>query len=122
MVASGGNLAALAATGMTSAASSVHVANFDCIAISPYPDLARKNARPLRPRHGTSGRASGVEFTRRRTLFRRAWPSERPEHAIQRRIADAEPVLLADEVVPQVILLDPASKACARLVGNMGDI
>src|SRR5579872_2053029 len=48
--------------------------------------------------------------------------SERAEHSIERRIADAEPVLFADEVMAQMVLLDPSSEACARRVGNVGDV
>src|SRR5271155_5856014 len=51
---------------------------------------------------------SGVEFTRRRALVPRIRSTERAEHAVQRRVTDAEPVLLADEVMAQMILLDPA--------------
>jgi hypothetical protein len=48
--------------------------------------------------------------------------TKRTEDVIQRRIADAEPVLLADEMMAQVVLLEPASEAGFRLVGNVGDV
>src|SRR5215813_5785905 len=41
---------------------------------------------------------------------------------IHRRIADPEPKLLADVMMAQVILLDPASEGRARLIGNMRDV
>src|SRR5579859_4854895 len=48
--------------------------------------------------------------------------AKRAEHAVKSRIADAEPVLLADEMVSQVVLLDPAPQPRSRLVGNVGDV
>src|SRR5450759_584060 len=48
--------------------------------------------------------------------------AEGAEHAVERWIADAEPVLLADEMMAQMILLDPAAEPRSRLVGNMRDV
>src|ERR1700733_6157153 len=46
----------------------------------------------------------------------------RAAEQIHRGITDAEPELLADVVVAQVILLDPAPEGRARLMGNMRDV
>src|SRR5262249_9502603 len=46
----------------------------------------------------------------------------RTAEQIHRRIADPEPELLADVMMAQVILLDPAPEGGARLIGNMRDV
>src|SRR6516225_6518553 len=46
----------------------------------------------------------------------------RAAEQIHRRIADPEPEFLADEVMAQVILLDPPAEGGARLTGNMRDV
>src|SRR5665213_1969353 len=68
------------------------------------------------------GLTSGIELAGRCALLRSIRSTKRAEQAIQRGIADAKPVLLADEVMAQVILLDPASEARLRLIGNVGDV
>jgi hypothetical protein len=72
--------------------------------------VIRKNAQVCGRLAAHLVRASVVELPRRRTLFRRIWPAERTEHTIQRRVADAEPVFLADEVMAQMVLLDPVTE------------
>ena len=46
----------------------------------------------------------------------------RAAEQVHRGITDAEPELLADVVVAQVILLDPAPEGRARLIGNVRDV
>jgi hypothetical protein len=40
------------------------------------------------------------------------------KHAVQRGVADAKPVFLADEMMTKVILLDPAAQPRSRLARN----
>src|ERR1700722_13657131 len=65
---------------------------------------------------------SGMEMAGGGALFAGGGSAEGAEHAVEFGIADAEPVLLADEMMAQMILLDPAAEPRARLVGNMGDV
>src|SRR3977135_3419393 len=66
--------------------------------------------------------ASGPELARGGAFFAGVGATKSAEHAVQRRIADAEPVLLADEMMPQMVLLDEAAQPGSRQIGNMGDV
>ena len=55
-------------------------------------------------------------------LLRGAGSAKRPEHAVQRGVANAKPVFLANEMMTQMILLDPAAEPRSRLIGNMRDV
>src|SRR5579862_5555357 len=90
----------------------------------------RNGSRTTRSGNGRTSSASStarlseasIELTRRAALFDLAWCAKRTEHGVKRRIADAEPVLFADEVMTQMILLDPSAEARSRLIGNVGDV
>ena len=76
--------------------------------------------RPLRDyRHA---RVSVVKFPRRRAASHVARGFVGAADEIHRRIGDAKPEFLADEVMTQVILLEPAADARARLIGHMRDV
>jgi hypothetical protein len=63
-----------------------------------------------------------MEIAGRRAFFAGAGTAKGAEQAVERGIADAEPVLLADEMMTQMVLLDPAPEPRARPVGNMRDV
>ena len=65
---------------------------------------------------------SGIKLARSRAFFAGVGSTKSAEHAVQRGIADAEPVLLADEMMAQMILLDEAAQLRARHIGNMRDV
>src|ERR1700680_1645260 len=65
---------------------------------------------------------SGMEIAGRGAFFAGGGPAKCAEGAVERRIADSEPVLLADEMMAKVVLLDPAAQPRSRLVGNMRDV
>src|SRR3979411_3059609 len=65
---------------------------------------------------------SGMEIAGGGALLRGAGSAKRPEHAVQRAVANAKPVFLANEMMTQMILLDPAAEPRSRLVGNMRDV
>jgi hypothetical protein len=66
--------------------------------------------------------ASGIEIAGRGAFFAGCGTAKGAEHAIKRGIADAEPMLLADEMMAKMVLLDPAAQPRSRLVGNMRDV
>ena len=49
-------------------------------------------------------------------------PRKVPNTPSSEGVADAEPVLLADEMMAQMVLLDPAAEPGPRLVGNVRDV
>src|SRR5271154_5488319 len=66
--------------------------------------------------------ASGMELARRRAPLRGLGIAESAKHEVERRIADAEPFLLADEMMAKMVLLHPAAHAGSRRIGNVRDI
>src|SRR6266849_8737244 len=68
------------------------------------------------------GLASGIKIAGGGALFRGGGSAQRTEHAIKGGVADAKPVFLADEMVAQMIMLDPAAEPRSRLIGNMRDV
>ena len=64
------------------------------------------------------GVASGKEIARAGAFLIGARSTEGAEHAVEGGIADAEPVLLADEMVAQMVLLDPAANYEKRRQGQ----
>src|SRR5882672_12344752 len=68
------------------------------------------------------GLPSGMEIAGRAALFGGTGSAKRTEHAVQRGVADAKPVFLADEMMTQMILLDPATEPRSRPVWNMRDV
>ena len=86
--------------------------------------LAALQARgtPSGPHSLQESFSSGIEIAGCAAFLGGGGPAKRAEHAVQRRIADAEPVLFTDEVMTQVVLLDPAPEPRSRLVGNVGDV
>src|SRR5664279_1068203 len=71
-------------------------------------------------RHGDV--VSRIELSRGRAFFAGVGAAKGAEHAVQRGVADAEPVLLADEMMAQMILLDEAAQPGSRHIGNMRDV
>src|ERR1700677_1807481 len=67
-------------------------------------------------------RASGMELPRRRAPLRGLRIAESAENEVERRIADAEPFLLTDEMMAKMVLLHPPAHAGSRLIGNVRDI
>src|SRR5262249_14836481 len=70
----------------------------------------------------SGGRPSRIEFARCAAFLRGFRSAKRTEDAVEGGIAHAKPVLLTDEVMAQMVLLDPATETRSRLVRNVGDI
>src|SRR6516162_7539351 len=66
--------------------------------------------------------ASGIELAHAGALLHVLWPPIGAIDEIERRIGDAEPELLADEMMAQMVLLHPAAERRARLIGDMGEV
>src|SRR5665213_4540938 len=81
-----------------------------------------RHDRNMRPAVRQPPARALVKMARRGALLGGAGAAKRAEHAVQRGIADAEPVLLADEMMAQVVLLDPAAQPRMRLVRNVVDV
>jgi hypothetical protein len=73
---------------------------------------------PRRARAALASGASGIEIADRGAFF----VGGGAEHAVKRGNADAKLVFLADEMMAQAVLLDPAAQPRSRLVGNMRDV
>jgi hypothetical protein len=82
--------------------------------IASLPDVSTQAA--------AAGFPSGIEIAGGGAFLGGAGSAKRTEHTVKRGIADAVPVLLADEMMAQVVLLDPAAQPRSRLVGNMRDV